>query len=270
MTTTTERSELLAFALELARLGGATVMPLFRSENLATELKADRTPVTEADRRAEEAMRALIEARYPEHEILGEELGHQERGASHRWILDPIDGTVSFMNGVPLFAILVGLEIDGEPIIGVAHFPAVGETVWAERGKGCFWNDAPAKVRRCERLADALISTSGMHATDIRARSSEEPLIALGALIRKVKDHRGWSDAYGHCLVATGRLDAMIDPRMAPWDSAAIIPILEEAGGTVTSLSGSRERLTYAGSLISTAGGIHDEVLGVLGGEGVS
>lgn len=258
------------FALELAREAGRTIMPFFRGD-YATEIKPDASPVTEADRGAEQVMRRRLAERFPDDAVLGEEFGsHAPAGSARRWILDPIDGTVSFINGVPLFATLVALEVDAEPVLGVAHFPALDETVWAARGLGCHFGEDLARVRPCASVKEAVVCASGMHGTDVLypdGPTEGEPRAGLGALIRRAHAYRGWGDAYGHVLVATGRADVMVDPVMAPWDIAALVPIVEEAGGRLTTLAGGRENVIDGGSLISTAGPIHEEVLRILAGD---
>ena len=263
--------EYVDFALELARAAADVILPFYQG-TFEVEVKDDRSPVTEADRRAEAAMRERIKQRYPEHGILGEEFGEKRSASKLKWILDPIDGTVSFVNGVPLFGTLVALAEAGEPLLGVIHFPALDETVWAAKGRGCFYGKKPAAVRRCERLADAVVCASGMHGTDVEiiinsdSSTDEKPVAALGALIRRAQNFRGWGDCYGHALVATGRADVMVDPVMSPWDIAALVPIIEEAGGKVTDLDGNRDGIIERGSLVSTAGAIHEEVLSLLRG----
>ena len=264
--------EYVDFALELARAAADVILPFYQGAlDVKVELKDDRSPVTEADRRAEAAMRERIEQRYPEHGILGEEFGEKRSASTLRWILDPIDGTVSFVNGVPLFGTLVALAEAGEPLLGVIHFPALDETVWAAKGRGCHYGGKPAAVRRCERLDEAVVCASGMHGTetDTTANANEldnKPVAALSALIRRAKTFRGWGDCYGHALVATGRADVMVDPIISPWDVAAIVPVIEEAGGKVTDLDGNRDGIIERGSLVSTAGAIHEEVLSLLRG----
>ncbi len=267
--------EYIDFALELALAAADVILPFYQG-TFDVEMKDDRSPVTEADRRAEALMRERIEQRYPEHGILGEEFGEKRSASKLKWILDPIDGTVSFVNGVPLFGTLVALAEAGEPLLGVIHFPALNETVWAAKGRGCFYGKKPAAVRRCERLADAVVCASGMHGTDVEIINNpngpfddeldEKPVVALSALIRRANNFRGWGDCYGHALVATGRADVMVDPVMSPWDIAALVPVIEEAGGKVTDLDGNRDGIIESGSLVSTAGAIHEEVLNLLRG----
>ena len=213
--------------------------------------------MTIADREAEKLLRRRIGERYPDHAIVGEEFGSDDRKARFRWILDPIDGTNSFIRGVPFYGVLVGLEIDHTPAVGVAYFPGVDEMVAAARGLGCRWNGRPARVSDVTSLSEACVAY-----TDARAMHDR-----LGddwtRLMRDTALERGWGDCYGHCLVATGRADIMLDPRMNPWDCAALVPIVQEAGGRFTDWTG---RVTIdGGDAVSTNGALHDEILTRLG-----
>jgi len=224
-------SSYLDFAMDAAWQAGRLVLGYFQRD-VAVESKADESPVTVADRDGERLLRRLIEARYPDHAIAGEELGDRNAGAEHRWIVDPIDGTQSFIRGVPLFGVLVGLEIAGEVVLGVANFPAMGEMVAAARGTGCRWNGRIARVSATRRLADAALLCTDT--AEMRRRAAG-PWARLEGAARL---QRGWSDCYGYALVATGRADLMLDPVMKPWDCAALLPILQEAGGTFTDWTG--------------------------------
>lgn len=221
--------------------------------------KTDGTPVTIADRQAEEHIRKRIEETFPEHGILGEEYGETKPGAAVRWILDPIDGTRSFMHGVPLYGVLIGVEIAGRARVGVANFPALGELVSAGEGFGCKLNGNPTAVSQVAELKDSLVLT-----TDI------ERILALhqGPGFRKLQQGaafaRTWGDCYGHCLVATGRAEIMVDPILSPWDAGPLLTIVTEAGGRWTSLQG--EESIHAGSGVATNGILHDFVLETLAG----
>lgn len=251
-----EVDELLNFAIDLARAAGEVTLRYFQRLDRADE-KPDRTPVTIADREAEALLRRRIAARFPRDEIVGEEEGVQPGTSGRRWILDPIDGTVSFVHGVPLYAVLIGLEFDGETQVGVAHFPALTETAWAARGRGCLWNGKPARVSGAAKLDEALVVM-----TDA-ARPGGRLIDAARRVLARARVRRGWSDAYGHLLVATGRADVMLDPEMSVWDCAALAPIVEEAGGTFTSWSG--ERTIRAGNGFSTNGALFDAVMHEIG-----
>jgi fructose-1,6-bisphosphatase/inositol monophosphatase family enzyme len=176
-----------------------------------------------------------------------------------RWILDPIDGTESFVRGVPLYAVLVAVEVEGNLDVGVAHFPSLGETVAAARGLGCRRNGAPVRVSEVARLEEALVSTTS---PGHFARS--EHGAGWDRLLRAARKTRAWGDAYGHCLVATGRIDAMAEPSVALWDFAPLVPILEEAGGRITDFRGGA--LAHGSPILSTNGHIHGECLRAFAG----
>ena len=217
-------------------------------------LKGDGTPVTQADREAEELLRGRIAESYPGHGVLGEEFGESNPGARVRWILDPIDGTRSFMRGVPLYGVLIGVEAGGVPAVGVAHFPALAETVTAAAGLGCRWNGAPAAVSGVEALEEALVLT-----TDVERIHDQGLAAGWRRLAGAANFSRSWGDCYGHILVATGRAEIMIDPVLSSWDAGPLLTIVREAGGRFTTLAG--EATIHGGSGISTNGHFHEEVL---------
>jgi histidinol phosphatase-like enzyme (inositol monophosphatase family) len=233
------------------------VRPHYQSA-LEVELKADRSPVTVADRGAERLIREAIARRFPTHAIVGEEFGDDRRDASHRWFVDPIDGTRSFVHGVPLFGVLLGLQVDGEMLVGVCHLPALGDTIAAARGCGCTWNGRAAHVTKTFTLTEATIVYSDSRLLARRLGAGWDALQQASLL------QRGWGDCYGHCLVATGRADVMLDPVMNPWDCAALVPILQESGGRFTDWQG-RPRID-GGDAVSTNGHLHDDVLRALAG----
>jgi len=241
------------FATELAWNAGRVTLRHFQT-NVVAELKADNSPVTIADRESERLMRELIEARYPHHSILGEEEGETRPGASFRWILDPIDGTKSFVAGVPMYAVLVGLERDGVPVVGAVAIPPLGEMLTAAHGEGCLWNGRVARVSSTPTLADAVIST-----TDVRHMREYGRDAAFERLSSRTRMLRGWGDAYGHVLVATGRIDVMLDAVMSPWDCAALVPVIQEARGTFTDWDG--VTTIYGGGAISTNGTLFPQVM---------
>ena len=222
----------LDFAVEIAQQAGALTLAYF---NCGTpfELKADQTPVTAADRGAEQRLRERIESAFPDHGIVGEEFGEKPGVEPVRWILDPIDGTISFLSGVPLYSVLVGLEWAEEMIAGVIHMPALGETVYAARGQGCFWNGRSARVSNVAELSEARLLSTGTKAFAKHNRRQE---------FERVRDacklDRGWCDGYAYALLATGRAEIVLDPVMELWDSAALLPVVTEAGGTFTDWSG--------------------------------
>ncbi len=224
--------EIVEFAVEAAQLAGTYTLGYFNAQP-PIELKADYTPVTAADRGAEELLRQRISRAFPRHGILGEEFGEQPGQDSARWILDPIDGTYSFICGVPLYAVLVGFEWEGEVVCGVIHLPALAETLWAARGLGCYWNGRRARVSEVTDLAEARVVHAGAQWMQQCGRGRE-----FARLAEAVHLDRGWCDAYGYALVATGRAEISLDPAMKIWDTAALLPVVTEAGGTLTDWQG--------------------------------
>jgi histidinol phosphatase-like enzyme (inositol monophosphatase family) len=231
---------------------------------LDVERKADRSLVTSADRRAEELLRERLAARCPADGVIGEEFGVQEGSSGRRWTLDPIDGTYGFVHGVPLFSVLIGLLDGDEAVLGVVHLPAIVETVAAARGSGCWWGWGGGDPERARVSAEPALGEALVLATDFR-RLPGGPGAGFSRLAGEAGELRTWGDAYGHALVATGRAEVMIDPRMKPWDSAPLQPIVEEAGGRFTTLGG--EAVPAGGSALSTNGLLHDAVLERLGGD---
>lgn len=245
-------SAFLDFAVSAAWQAGRQTLAHYQT-GVAVQRKLDRSLVTDADRNAEELLRGLIAARFPEHSIVGEEFGADRTGASHRWIIDPIDGTSTFVRGVPFYGVLMALEIDGDPVVGVSYFPALDEMVAAARGGGCYWNGRKAQVSRVTTLTDACIAYTDARGLRERLGAEWDTLQDATAL------QRGWGDCYGHCLVATGRVDVMLDPRMNPWDCAALVPILQEAGGRFTDWTG--RAVIDGGDAISSNGWLHEHIL---------
>jgi histidinol-phosphatase len=259
MTYPTSPLTFLDFAMDAAWQAGQRTLAHFQT-GVAVEQKADSSPVTIADRSAEELLRRLIESRFPDHAIVGEEFGETDRDSTYRWIVDPIDGTQSFIRGVPLYGVLIGLEIGGEMVVGVAHFPGLLEMVAAARGEGCRWNGRPAHVSNVSRLDQALVVYSAC--ADFAPYGRAE---AWARLQRATHIQRGWGDCYGHCLVATGRAEVMLDPIMNTWDCAALLPILQEAGGTFTDWDGNAT--IYNRNAFSTNGVLFDQVMAITKGE---
>jgi histidinol phosphatase-like enzyme (inositol monophosphatase family) len=256
--TTEGLRDLLGFAVEVAWRAGRTTLTHFQT-GIAAETKPDRSPVTAADRTAEQLARDLIRARFPHDGIVGEEFGVERAGMARRWILDPIDGTRSFVRGVPLYGVLIALEDEGEPVVGVAHFPALEETVCAARGLGCWWNGRRALVSDVTRLEDALALTTSA-ALAVRQGRGE----GWARLCAHVGTCRTWGDCYGYALVATGRAEVMVDPSLAVWDAAAVRTIVEEAGGVVTDWDGVADHRN--GSLVATNAALSNEIRRLLQG----
>ena len=258
--------ELMEFAREVALGAGELTLSHF-GDALAAETKADGTPVTRADREAEAFLREEIGRRFPGHSILGEEFGEEPGDEPVRWILDPIDGTRSFMKGVPLYAVLVGVEIAGAPAAGVVHLPALGETVAAAHGEGCRWWPSGGAPPREARVSDTgMLRDATALVTDPRALPASPIGVGWAGLSREVSLVRGWGDAYGHILVATGRAEIMVDPVLSLWDAAPLLPVVTEAGGRFTDLEG--RPTVRGGSGVSTNGRLHSAVLRRLAGRG--
>lgn len=252
----TPLSSLLDFAQDAAWQAGKITLSYFGT-GIVPELKSDQTPVTVADREAERRLRAMIEARFPDHAILGEEYGETRRGAQYRWILDPIDGTKSFVQGVPLYGVLIGLEREGVPILGVCNLPALNEMVAAAQGLGCTLNGRRVATSAVSDLSDAV-----MLATDIASFSEHGRDDVYYELEGATRFSRTWGDCYGHILVATGRAELMLDPVMNVWDCAALLPILQEAGGTFTDWDGNPT--IHGPNAISTNGLLYDEIMALV------
>ncbi len=219
-------------AVEIARLGGRHTLRYFR-QSLEIDRKDDDSPVTEADRNTEELMREEIEARFPGHGIVGEEHGKVNPDHPVQWILDPIDGTKSFIHGVPLYTTLVGVLYNEEPVSGVIYAPALDELCEAAQGKGARLNDEECRVRECDTLSQTtFLSTDGTTAAEFGFGE------AFGKLLSRCRIDRTWGDAYGHMLVATGRADIMFDPILSIWDAAPLLTIMREAGGVFADVEG--------------------------------
>jgi histidinol-phosphatase len=259
MVSVVELREYLDFAAQTAYEAGRLTLGYFQTDTLRTEIKPDDTPVTAADREAEELLRARIAEEYPGHAVVGEEYG-VEGDASHRWIVDPIDGTKAFVRGVPLYGVLIGLEIEGTCEVGAAYFPPLDEMVYAATGAGCYRNGRRSRVSSTDKLEDAILSFTD--AASFEEHGREE---AFRRLCRTAGGSRGWSDAYGHALVATGRVELMLDPVMNPWDCAPFLPILREAGGYFGDWSGNET--IYAGEALSTTRTLLPEVLHLIRGQ---
>lgn len=248
-------SSLLDFAVALATEAGRMTLRHFRTD-IAVERKHDRSPVTIADRETERFLRDAVERRFPDDGIVGEEFGISRPDARRQWFFDPIDGTRSFVRGVPLFGTMIGLVEAGEPLLGVVHLPALDEIVYAARGEGCHWNGAPARVSAVSDIGDALVLvTDAEHMAAGRAA-------AWDRIRSRTEMCRTWGDCYGYAMVATGRAEAMIDPVLNVWDAAALFPIIEEAGGVVTDLEGLRRH--DGGHLIATNSKLADAVRALL------
>jgi histidinol-phosphatase len=254
----------LALAVEAARAAGRITLGYFRRDDLDIELKCDDTPVTAADRAAEQCLRQRISAVFPDDGILGEEFSERPGTSGFRWIIDPIDGTKSFIHGVPLYSTLVGVEHEGQCVAGVIFIPALDECVYAARALGAWYRrgqEPPRAARVSERqpLAKALFVTSEVLSFDRHGRRPAYDRLQSAARLT-----RSWGDGYGYLMVATGRADVMVDPVMAIWDAAPLPVILEEAGGTFTDWRGNPSYDASEG--VATNGLLLEETLAKLAG----
>ena len=251
-----ELKELLDFAVSAAREAGELTLRYFRRE-VETRLKGKDNFVTQADLEAEEFLRRRIGERFPEDAIIGEEGGESAGSSGRRWIIDPIDGTYTFVHGVPFYGVLLGVEVRGEPAVGVINIPALGEVVYAARGLGCYWNGERTRVSQTAQLGDALLLS-----TDFGSCARYGFGAAAEELQRRAAMRRTWGDCYGYVLVATGRADVMLDPAMNIWDCAALLPVVEEAGGTFTDWQG--RRTIHSGNSVATNGALFREVMQII------
>ncbi len=244
--------EELAFAGELADEAGRIALSFFRG-SFDVRTKVDRTPVTEADLAIEAMIRDAIHARYPADGVLGEE-GGSEGGGSRRWIVDPIDGTRNFADGIQVWATLIALAVDELPVLGVVNAAALGERYEAARGGGATMNGDAIAVSRADRIGRSSILHAGL--TDWLESDHGPPLLDL---MRQARRNRAFGDFWGHMLVARGSADVCFEPELATWDWAAIEVVVEEAGGRMTQFDGAP--LAHGGSVLTTNGVLHQEIL---------
>ena len=241
----------LAFAHTLADAADAITMGRFRALDLRVETKPDLTPVSEADRAAEEAIRSLVAGSGRGEGVLGEELG--DDGGDVKWIVDPIDGTTSYVRGAPVWATLLALEREGRAEVSLASAPALGRRWWAVRGEGTFADGARCRVSSIARIEDCAVSTT----------SSRRMPAGWRTIVQRAWSNRGLGDFWQHCLVAEGSLDVACDPIVNVWDYAPVRLLVEEAGGRCTTFAGGTP--APGGSFVSTNGALHDEVVSLLG-----
>jgi histidinol-phosphatase len=246
-------TSLLDLAVDVAREAGQLTLRWFRAGDLAVDSKSDGTPVTAADRAAERLVRERLAEHFPDDGVLGEEEPESDGRSGRRWIVDPIDGTKAFTRGVPLYSTLLALDDEHGPAVGVIALPALGQVVYAGRGIGCWADGVAARVSDTPALGRAYLSSSSY---------SHWPDEALLAVKHAGCELRTWGDGYGYALVATGRLDAMVDPTVEVYDVAAMPVILAEAGGRFTSLDGTEG--AAGGSGVATNGAVHDDLLKLL------
>lgn len=249
--------DLLTVATEAAYLAGRRTLAYFNA-NVAVEYKGDNTPVTQADREAEQIVRAHIARHWPDHTIIGEEAGEARGNPDYRWIVDPLDGTKTFVQGVPLYGTLIGVEVKGAPVVGVVYMPALDEMVTAGAGLGCTWNGRAAHVSKVDHLEDAAVMVTNTTAAMKRSDAYEN-------LAGRTRLQRTWGDCYGYMLVATGRAEVMLDPAMNPWDCGPLLTILTEAGGHFTTWAG--EATIWGKDAVATNAALHAPVLEILRNE---
>ncbi len=255
----------MAAALGFTQQAGEVTLGYFGGSGFAVERKRDGSEVTVADREAELCLRSLIEDAFPEDGILGEEFDEKPSASGWRWVLDPIDGTASFVRGVPLYGTLVACEFAAKTRVGVIHMPALGETVYASKGNGAWHIRKPgceperARVSKVESLSAATMCTTSLDYFQQAGAKS-----AMVVLLERFGTTRGWSDCYAHVLCATGRVDVVVEPSvLKPWDIAPMQVIYPEAGGRVSDWLG-REGAQYP-SAVGSNGLLHGEVLELLG-----
>lgn len=251
----------LDFALDAANDAAQVILKHYQHSGLTVDRKGDQSPVTIADRTAEQLIRAGIAQHFGTDGVLGEEFGEQPGTSGYRWILDPLDGTKSFIHGVPLFGTLIGVEYQGTVVVGVCHLPVLEETAYAARSMGAWWRTRggtpqPARVSTVSELSQGLVCF-----TTIQGFARVGRPEVLDQLVHSANLFRGWGDCYGHMLVATGRADLMVDAQMNPWDGAALLPILEEAGGHFMDWEG--QASIYSGNGISVNAALRAQVLAI-------
>lgn len=255
----------LKLANALADAAGSVIRPLFRGD-WESERKADRSPVTEADRAAEAAMRAIIEKERPDDGIIGEEYGKRNENAGRQWVLDPIDGTISFMAGRPIFGTLIALMQDGWPVLGIIDQPVARER-WAGRiGEGTTFNGKPVRTRSCKSLEEAVLATSSPHYFDAESAEAYMQLAqAVGGNERQGTIVYG-GDCYNYGLLAGGHLDVVCEQGLEIYDYGALVPIVEGAGGTVSDWQGNPLDAGSDGTIIALGDPARlDDVLEAMG-----
>ncbi len=251
--------DLLSAAIEAAKAAGEIALSYFRT-NLTVEVKADRTPVTRADRECEARIVEILRARFPEHGFLGEELGEQPGTRSARWIIDPIDGTKNFIRGIPFFATLIALEEEGEITVGVMYAPAINDLLYACKGRGTFANGRQVYVSDVADLHRAMLIHGGLK--DLKVRPCWQPFLRL---VDGTARQRGFGDALGHSLVICGQAEVALEPEIKPWDVAATKILVTEAGGRYSDFAGTSS--IYTGSAVISNTFVHDAVIHILQGK---
>lgn len=262
MTIQTIHSSRLQFALDISQRAADLILQHYQSQTLGIESKADDSPVTVADRGAEQLIRDALSEAFPEDSILGEEFDDVVGTSGYRWVLDPIDGTKPFIYGVPLFGTLIGIEFQERMVAGVCRLPALNEVVYAEEGGGAWWKIGRGEPRPAKASAVSELQEARLIFTEPTADRKVGRGDVLPEFLRQVRIARGWGDCYGHILVATGRADIALDPQMSAWDIAALIPIVRESGASCSDWKGDEN--IFGGDGVSIAPRLRDSVLNIL------
>ncbi|MGV6814504.1 MAG: inositol monophosphatase family protein [Phycisphaerales bacterium] len=252
----------LDFAVHAAQASATLTLDFFGTENLDRSTKHDGTPVTIADRTCERDLRERIAQQYPDDAILGEEYEPISGTTGYQWVIDPIDGTISFVHGVPLFGTMLACLKNGEPILGVIAMPALDETVYAATGLGCWHTQHGSRPTRTQVSNTATLDKALINTTSMSYFDSPQLRTLYSQLDTQAKHTRGWSDCYGWVLLATGRVDAVVEPVLSLWDFAAAIPIVREAGGQCSDFSGNQTVETS--ELIASNARLHDQLLSLM------
>ncbi|WP_309380203.1 histidinol-phosphatase [Cerasicoccus frondis] len=246
------------FAQQLADASALRIREVWEQDDVGLEFKEDDTPVTRADREAEEIMRAMIKKKFPEHGIIAEEFGNENENAEFVWILDPIDGTKSFVSHVPLFGTLIGLLRHGEPIVGVINQPILRQCLIGDNQTTTL-NGKPVKARPQSKIDRSILLT-----TDPNLIEMTDDIPGLKKLVKDVYLRRTWGDCYGYLLIATGRADIMLDPILAPWDLLPLVPVVRGAGAMITDWQGRSPNLEHSSSAVAAHPYLHQEVIRAL------
>ncbi len=248
--------EILNTAIDAARAAGEIALHYFRT-HLKVETKADRTPVTQADRECEAAIIEILSQKFPAFGFLGEEMGERAGQVNARWIIDPIDGTKNFIRGIPFFATLIALEEDGEITAGVMSAPAINDLLYARKGQGAFANGQRVRVSDVEDLHNAMLVHGGLN--DLKVRPCWGSFLRL---VDATARQRGFGDALGHSVVIRGQAEVTLEPEIKPWDVAATKILVSEAGGRFSDFSGSPS--IYTGNAVISNGRVHEAVVNIL------
>ncbi len=254
-----EVQQRLELAKRIAQSAGQITLNYFQTDKFEVQKKGDGSPLTIADQASEKHLREEISQAFPDDAIVGEEFGAKDGSSGYRWVLDPIDGTKSFISGVPLYGTMVGVEVDGNAVIGSVYVPGLDEGIYAATGLGAWWyrngkKPVPARVSTRTNLEDCVLVTSESETFADRDAGG-----VYKSLVDSVYFARTWGDVYGYMLVATGRVDVMIDPVLNIWDAAAVQPIIKEAGGRFSDWAGD-DRID-SGEAIGSNGHIHESIL---------